>query len=212
MTRNKSKTKQKFNSLINLCKKNKKQWCTLYTQGWTQYSHEDNLGQTRSKFFLGIQTAFLITLSAILRPMIFPNKGEFFFENRNLGLLIFGFMVLIISIINIIINFNWLSVTRAGRKYVQLRRLQLSALEKLAGLTEIGLASQEKEWLDMKKESSSSSNCEKFKLYPGQEEFNEYSLEPIKANSGWLVMETGIVCLLCLWFIISIIATCIIMF
>lgn len=43
---------------------------TLYAEAWKQYSHEDNLSQSRNNLFLGVQAAMIAILAGISGSLI----------------------------------------------------------------------------------------------------------------------------------------------
>ena len=176
---------------------NKQEWITLlYSEAWKQYVHEDNLGQTRTNFFISIQTA-IIAIIGFISPSLY-NLGTVNNLNfkLNLGLIALGGLWIIGSSFAIFILTKWAVVTKAGKEYVRFRRIQLMGLEKIAGIDNIGISTQEIEWLDKK------STYFPFKAI---ESIKSISVKEIKPDSGWISIENAILCLRLIWTIILII-------
>ena len=166
----------------------------LYQEGWRQYVHEDNLGQTRTNFFLGLQAAIVAITGTVTSPVYRIGYISIFGHQLHLGLISLGCLWIITALFSIYCIINWQLVTNAGKQYVRFRRIQLRAIEELSGVFTIGLATQECKWLE-KKEGE-------YVPFPQVESIKDFSLSPIIADSGWVVMEKTIRWLRIMWFLI----------
>ena len=130
----------------------------LYDEAWRQYVHEDNLIQSRSNVFFGILAALFAVLAAVSAPIV--GIGNLTLDNFtfNLGLTLFGCLATLIGAFSFLISANWKAATEAGREYVNLRWVSAAAIERLADVESIGIATLEKKWRDNESQG--------FKYYP----------------------------------------------
>ena len=172
------------------------QWLKpLYEEGWRQYVHEDNLGQSRSNFFLGVQAAIIAILAALSKSVYGIGISNILDYPLNIGLMALGSLWIIVSLFFSILLVNWDIVTSAGKEYVRFRRIQLQSIEKLAGIEQIGLANQESEWLEKK---------EDYVLFPNIVGLKHLKVPPIISDSGWVTMKRTVSWLRSMWVLILI--------
>lgn len=145
---------------------------TLYVETWKQYSHEDNLGQRRTTFFLAIQAAILSLGVVLYKPA--AERSDLF-----VGLLLTatgGFLSAM--------AISWRSATHAGRAYTSLRWFTLRAIERVEGLDLVGPASLEQAW----RKHSASSADQSFKPFRGMDRLGDLTLTSLPRTSGWASM------------------------
>ncbi len=114
---------------------------TLYVEAWKQYAHEDNLGVSQSRLYIGVQQTALVAVLALAgsiaisaKPL--PADGH----PLQWGLAFFGILAIAVGLVSLMFSKHWRNVTDAGRRYLSMRWLTIMAIEELAGLEDIGLA------------------------------------------------------------------------
>jgi len=168
----------------------------LYEEGWRQYTHEDNLGQRRTTFFLGLQGGVIAFFGAISPRFYEVGWQNILGYSLDFGLVLLGFLWLIAASFCLIVIHNWHSVTIAGRQYVEFRRIHLQCIEELLGIQEIGLATKEFEWRATKTD---------FIPFPCVDSMKRLSVKPLR-DTGWLTMEGGIRSMGLMWLLVMLAA------
>ena len=133
---------------LNVPKEDKEWLKVIYTEAWNQYAHEDNLGQSRFNFFLGIQTAFVALLAALFTALL----G---FESMDLKIAFISLagIAALFGIFSCLFGAYWKEVTKAGQQYLNLRWIPIAVIEKLAQIEQIGIAGVEAEWRTFSKQN-----------------------------------------------------------
>lgn len=153
----------------------------IYAEAWNQYTHEDNLGQSRTNFFLGIQAALVAIFTALSGSLVqigsYPIGGYKF----NLGFVLLGVAALVIGGFSLISAKHWQAVTKAGRQYLNLRWIPLAVIEKLAQIDQIGLAGIEDRWRTFSQQNPG------IDYYPFKniQELEDFRLSSLQKTRGW---------------------------
>jgi len=151
----------------------------LYEEAWKQYSHEDNLGQSRTNFFMGIQAGLLGFLAAVSKPIYDIGTLRVAGIEIHLGLALIGLFMAVFGAFSLIVSVNWQEVTEAGKQYVRLRWATVAAIEIQAGIDRtIGLATIEAGW-------RAHNLDEPYRPFPMLEQLRQLELPPPQRNEGW---------------------------
>ena len=156
----------------------------LYTEAWAQYSHEDDLAQSRTNFFIGVQTAFILIWTALLIPVYDIGVYTISTYRYHLGSILAGVITLLIGLFSLLLTTNWKSATNAGRQYLNLRWISIEAIERLAKVDSIGLASTENRW----RKHSNDKQTEKFYPFKGTMELDDLGISSREKIRGWQSM------------------------
>jgi hypothetical protein len=167
-------------NLLEAIRKNENDWLRkLYEEGWKQYCHEDNLGQSRTNFFMGIQAGLLAILAAFMKPMFEIGYWKIAGSEIHLGLLLIGTFTLLVGIFSFAVSTNWENVTKAGKQYVNLRWITIAAIEaELGSVSRFGLAGIEDNW-----RRHCISNA--YKPFDNSERLKHHQMEAPLKNEGW---------------------------
>jgi hypothetical protein len=150
----------------------------LYAEGWNQLVHEDNLVESRNRFYHAIQAA-LIAITGVVSTLLIQ------LENQDFALRLLGAVLMLSGFSLILITFNWRRVMLAGKKYAHFWRVHLCAIEKLRKIDGVGLASVELRWrqhLNEKKESN-------FYFFPKITEISNFKMDKDNRSEYWTVMS-----------------------
>src|SRR5881409_2069636 len=112
----------------------------LYEEAWKQYSHEDNLAQSRTNFYATVHAALFALLAAVIRRLYDVGGATIFSYHVHLGLVFVGVVMIGVASLSLCLLHNWKDVMVAGRQYLDLRLATVLAIEALAQIPdEIGL-------------------------------------------------------------------------
>ncbi|MBE7554879.1 MAG: hypothetical protein HS126_27835 [Anaerolineales bacterium] len=157
----------------------------IYSEAWNQYTHEDNLGQSRTNFFLGIQAALIAILTAVSGPIVQIGSIQVGIYEIKFGLLLLGVLALIIGFFSLVIVKNWRAVTKAGQQYLNLRWISIAAIENLAKIERFGLAVLENEWRTFSRQNPGE-DYQPFKDIPELEYLRLTSLQKTRSWASML--------------------------
>ncbi|MGW2638600.1 hypothetical protein [Streptomyces sp. NPDC001348] len=171
----------------------------MYEIAWSQYTHEDDMGQKRDSIFAAINAALIAAL-AVISPWLWRAGPVHMFQRQiHLGLTLLGLLTVCLGALSIQLNSHWRSITRAGNAYLKLRWAVARAIEVYLKLRPIGLADMENQW----KVYSSRENAEdSFNPYPDLFEEKGLSLAPRPQVSGWSSVLHIAKILMIMWWII----------
>jgi hypothetical protein len=173
----------------------------MYSLAWSQYIHEDDMGQKRDSVFSAINAALIAAL-AVISPWLWrAGPVHIFHREIHLGLTILGLLTVGLGALSIQLNSHWRSVTRAGKAYLNLRWAVARAIEVYLNLRPIGLAEVENRW----QAYSSDANAEdSFNPYPDLFGEQGLSLGPRPRVSGWnSVLHIAKILMLIWWIILT---------
>jgi hypothetical protein len=154
----------------------------LYEEAWKQYSHEDNLGQTRTNFFIGLQAALLGILAAASKPLYEIGPTAMFGWRVHLGLIFIGLFMGLIGLFCYFVSARWAQATEAGKRYVSLRWVTAQAIEKQVAVgRKYGLATVEGRWRE-------SSDADGFRPFADDEQLRHLSVPARVPSGGWQSM------------------------
>jgi hypothetical protein len=125
---------------------------TIYSEAWKQYDHEDNLAQSRTNVIIAVHTALIALLGIAIDPVTTRVQAGLSAEDWFLPGIAGGIMI-IAGIMLVILSLNWRMMTITAQRYINLRWLPVIAIEKLAAVEEIGLASLEHAYRKFSKEN-----------------------------------------------------------
>lgn len=169
---------------------------TLYTEAWEQYSHEDNLSQSRNNLFLGVQAAMIAILAGIsglligMAPIVIGSH-QLWVGFGVLGVIMFTFAVFAGHLAT-----HWEEVTKSGRSYLHLRWIAIRAIEERVGLHSINLAGMEHNW----REFSESNPGKEYCPFSDSESLRQHTVPPLGEVSGWSSIREVIKIVKRLWF------------
>ncbi len=160
----------------------------MYIEAWKQYSHEDDLGQSRMTLFLAVHAALIAIVGAVAKPLadiepLIINSHEF-----HIGLCILGVLAFLTGLFSLVLSGYWKVLTQAGRRYLNLRWIPIAVIEKVVGLDRINIANLEHEWREF---SRNNPGCV-FYPYPDIEELKHLLLDPLPKIRSWSSMEKTI--------------------
>lgn len=178
-------------------KKNEKNdWLrTLYIEAWKQYSHEDNISQSRNNLFLAVQAALIAILTGISGVLIRMEPINISSYKINLGIGILGFIIVFFAFFVHRILLHWRSVTKAGQAFLNLRWVTARAIEQEADID--GLATIEEGWY---KYSKSNPDSEYHTPFPEYESLRKIQIPTKKKIGGWLSILKVIKVVEQIWF------------
>jgi hypothetical protein len=154
----------------------------LYEEAWKQYCHEDNLGQLRTNFFMGVQAALVAVLTAASKPLYEIGMAEPFGWRMHLGLAFIGIFMSLIGGFCFFVSVRWREVTEAGKQYVLLRWATARAIEQKMPIdVNLGLATIEDRWRHYE-------GHEPFPLFRDDKTLVHVELAPPEIKGGWLSM------------------------
>ena len=170
MNQKKLKKSQKKNECV------VKPWLQiLYSEGWKQYCHEDNLGTTRNNMFIGINGFLIALMVGSLNPLTeVMGKGLLKIDTSLCSGIIFSFF----GILGFKIAKIWKKLALAGQQYYNMRRTMLRLIEKKACLSSVNLAEKEDQWRKHSKEHPTQS----FSLDNNE----EFTIAPYCHHGGWI--------------------------
>lgn len=125
----------------------------MYSEALKQYIHEDTLSHTKNTFFLSSHGAMLAVLTGVssvlikLEPVTYNSISIFY------GIILLGFIAILIGILGLTINKYWNSINEAHRAYSHARWLSAIAIETELELTDVGLAGIEHRWKENQKKT-----------------------------------------------------------
>lgn len=149
-----------------------KDWLiTLYSETWKQYTHEDQIAQTRGTIFTALLTAILAAIG-VLSPFVISSPCvDINGYKIYLGLTFLGiFWILVVWFLRAITS-SFERVTQAGRGYVNARGATLRIIESIAGLGLIGPSLFEDEWRDKSSKLKDNPKIQVFTNMPDIEGF-----------------------------------------
>jgi hypothetical protein len=117
-----------------------------YEMAWAQYSHEDDLAQTRTNVSLTIQAAILALLAGLAAPVLEIGERPLLGLKTNLGLGIYSLLAIIAAVLALRLVRIWSGFAAAGEQYMNLRLQAAFAIEQNVGLSKLGPASREHMW------------------------------------------------------------------
>jgi len=161
--------------------KDKNEWLrTIYIEAWKQYSHEDNISQSRNNLFLAVQAALIAILTGISSVLIdlkaFKTEPDNFWK----GIAILGLVSLIFGIFARLLTLVWKKVTEAGRAFLNLRWVTARAIEEKADIN--GLAVTEDKWY---RYSKNNPDAEYYHPFLDSETLKDYKIPTKKRVGGW---------------------------
>jgi hypothetical protein len=126
---------------------------TLYAEIWKQYSHEDQLAQTRSHVFLVTQAALAAFLAGVSAPLFKLGCAKVDGANFHVGLFVLGVVWLVVGVFMWLLNDRFQKVTWAGRQYINFRHAHLRAIELATFGEHVGPALLEDHYRSLSKET-----------------------------------------------------------
>lgn len=164
---------------------------TLYEEAWKQYSHEDNLFQSRNTIFLSLQTALIAILtgvSASLISLISSQPIAIRSLRVQIGFGALGLLVIVFAVFGFLLTQVWERLTHAARAYLSLRLSTARIIELQLGLDELGLVGIENRWSDWSKENQEQISRDSTFWYPsGFEDTSgkQYEIRPRPKAGGF---------------------------
>ncbi len=125
----------------------------FYAEAWRQYSHEDNIYQSRNTLYLGVQAALLAIITGVTPALIGLEPLTFGSYKVAIGIMLFGITAIAFSILGISLTYNWEGLTHASRAFLSLRFSTAKIIENQLGMENIGLAGIENQWADWSREN-----------------------------------------------------------
>jgi hypothetical protein len=153
----------------------------LYQEAWKQYSHEDNISQSRNNLFMGIQAALVTILVGVtpfligMTPIAVGNK------EIPIGIPVLGFILILFSFFATRLTLYWKGVTKAGNAYLNLRWITIRAIEHRVGLSGINLAEIEHKWRQFIRVNPDKN----YHPFVESEDLNEHYVAPRGEVGGW---------------------------
>lgn len=129
-----------------------------------------------------------VILTVLARPLIEGSKniegstvqGDAI--KLKIGLFLIGIIICLLGGALLVVYGQWKSVTIAGRQYVSLRWISIIAIEKLAGVSRIGMASIENEY------KAFSEKKPFYFPFKDVNDLNNLKLNPLVRTRGWSSM------------------------
>lgn len=118
----------------------------VYGKAWDQYTLEDTMVQNRNSMFLIVITFFMTTAVTIVVFLL--SKLEVGHVDKNIKILLSGFVIVLFNILVLPILKYWRGVTATSREMIHLRFKTALKIEKKYYPSEVGLASDEHDTYD----------------------------------------------------------------
>lgn len=157
---------------------------TVYAEAWKQYAHEDTLAQARSNVFLVTQAiliAFLATISAPLFKIGCATFGSF---QLHLGFVFVGCVWSLAGVFLGVLGKKFEAVNEVGKNYVDLRHVNLRAIERLAGLGNLGPALLEHDFRAFRL-SKKSGSFQPYAEHPQLSTYDDLRVAPYQGKGGF---------------------------
>ena len=169
---------------------------TLYVEAWKQYSHEDNLSQSRNNLFLGVQAAMIAILTGISGLLIRMEPIEIGSHRLWVGFGALGIITVTFAVFASRLAAYWKGVTKSGRAYMNLRWIAIRAIEERVGLHSINLAGMEHNWRDFSK----SNPGKEYRPFTDSESLKQYAVPPLEKVRAWSSILAVIKIVEVLWY------------
>jgi len=168
---------------------------TLYAEAWKQYSHEDNLSQSRNNLFLGVQAAMIAILAGISGSLIGMEPIGIGSHQLWVGFGVLGIFTVTFAVFAGRLAAYWEGVTKSGQAYLNLRWIAIRAIEERVGLHSINLAGMEHDWREFSKSNPGKEYCP----FADSESLRQHTVLPLGKVSGWSSIQKVIRIVEMLW-------------
>lgn len=155
---------------------------TLYIEAWKQYVHEDVLTQARTNIFQVVPVVLLALLGAASTALIKIGCATFQNTPFLLGVSLVGVVWILVAFLMLSLTKSFEKVTAAGQAYVNLRHMNVRALERLAGTGPFGPALMEHQMRDFRPLSDGN---DRFFPFKGIRELSPYADLSLDTYSGF---------------------------
>lgn len=169
----------------------------LYEEAWKQYVHEDNIGQSRTYFFLGIQAGLLALIGGIFKPILEIGTKCIFGLSINVGYLVIGTVIALSGWLLFCISGKWKKVTSGGQSYIALRWATARAIEVKLGVDDkTSLAGLEQLWKDYEIDPGKKNGTEQsYSPFSNDDQLKKVKIPRRIPGAGWDSMMKVI----CMW-------------
>ncbi len=117
-----------------------------YQEAWRQYVFEGSIGQTRNNVCLTVNAGLLAVVAAISPSLLAAHPLKQDGHEIRIGFIALGIIGIVLGLVATRLLKNWAAVTKAGRAFAILRRVQIRAIEDHIGSIPIKLGHMEHEW------------------------------------------------------------------
>ena len=172
---------------------------TTYIEAWKQYSHEDNLSQSRNRLFWGVQAALIALLTAATSVLKGIDPVSVVDQDLNIGLFLLGLVAVVFGTFGLHLASDWSGVTKAARGYIRARRAVMMAIENAVGLRfPFALQDMEERWKRFSRDNPGKS----YHPFSTLENLEDLEIPCYEKVSGWESLQSVISLAKLLWFLV----------
>lgn len=182
---------------------------TTYVEAWKQYSHEDNLSQSRNRLFWGVQAALVALMTAATSVLTKIDPVSIGDQDLNIGIFLLGLVAVVFGTFGLRLVSDWSAVTMAALGYIRSRRAVIMAVENAVGLDfPFALQDMEERW----KRFSRDNPGKPYHPFSALKYLKDLEIPCYEKVSGWESLQSVISLAKLLWFLVVVTGSFLVVF